>query len=185
MAWIAGERVNLRAWERADVRAAWGAAQSPDGRGDRLRDWHKPPKSLQVMEAEFDAAVLDPDPAVLEFVIDADGRAVGDIDFFDIDRRNRNAIVGIGIWRTDDRGNGYGSDALRAALRWGFGQLNLHRVELSVDPKNAAAMHVYEKLGFVVEGRRREQWFEDGGYHDELMMALLGREFMARHHGER
>ena len=183
MAWIAGELVNLRAWEREDVRAAWEATQSPDGRGERLRDWHKPPKALRAMEAEFDAALVRPDATLLEFIIDVDGRAVGDIDFFRLDVRNRNTLVGLGIWRAEDRGKGYGSDALRALLRWGFAQLNLHRVELNVDVENAPALHVYEKLGFVVEGRQREKHFGDGRFQDELTMAVLRRDFEAGDHG--
>jgi len=62
-------------------------------------------------------------------------------------------------------------------LRWGFRHLNLHRIELSVEPENLRAVHVYEKLGFVREGMRREHHYDDGTYRDELIMALLGREF--------
>ena len=67
-------------------------------------------------------------------------------------------------------------------VRWGFRHLNLHRIELAVEPDNAAAMHVYEKLGFVSEGRRREHHYDDGCYRDEEMMGILRREFEAREH---
>ena len=87
---------------------------------------------------------------------------MGDIDLFHIEQRNRNAMVGLGIWRAEDRGRGYGSDALRTMMRWAFRHLNLHRLELSVDPDNAPALRIYRKLGFVDEGRRREQHFDDG-----------------------
>jgi RimJ/RimL family protein N-acetyltransferase len=177
MAWLAGEHIVLRAWERDDVRALWESAQTVDDSGQRLRDWLEPPKSLAQLEQEFDANVSDPDPAVVRMVIEADGRAVGDIDLFHIDQRNRNADVGLGIWRAEDRGRGYGTDALRTMLRWGFRHLNLHRIELSVEPENLRAVHVYEKLGFVREGMRREHHYDDGTYRDELIMALLGREF--------
>ena len=55
--------------------------------------------------------------------------------------------------------------------------LNLHRVELSVEPDNARAVRVYEKLGFVREGMRREHHYDDGCFRDELIMGVLGREF--------
>lgn len=183
MAWIAGDRVVLRAFERDDVRVMWEAAQSPDGRGEQLRDWRKPPRSLAEMEHEFDRNAHDPPADVLEFLIQVDGRAVGDIDLFGIDERNRRATVGIGIWRADDRGNGYGYDALRTLVRWAFEHLNLHRIELSCDPENAPALRVYERCGFVVEGRRRKRHYELGAYHDELIMGLLRDEFDAADRG--
>ncbi len=177
MAWIAGERIVLRAWERDDVRALWEAAQTADDRGQRMRDWLEPPKSLAQLEAEFDGNVSDPDPAVVRMVIEAEGRAIGDIDLFHIDQRSRNAVVGLGIWCEEDRGRGFGTDALRTMVRWAFRHLNLHRIELSVEPDNARAVRVYEKLGFVREGMRREHHYDDGCYRDELIMGLLGREF--------
>jgi RimJ/RimL family protein N-acetyltransferase len=111
-------------------------------------------------------------------IIEADGRAVGDIDLFRIEARNRNTLVGLGIWRAEDRVKGYGTDALRAMLRWAFRHLNMRRVE----PENEAAVRVYKKLGFVVEGCRREHHYDDGCYRDELIMAVLRREFEALDH---
>lgn len=179
MAWIAGERVVLRAWERDDVQAYWEASQSADALGQRQRDWYEPPRSLTQLEQEFEAQQEETEDGIVRLVIEADGRAVGDIDLFHIEQRNRNALVGLGIWRLEDRCRGYGSDALRTLMRWAFRHLNLHRLELSVDPENEVALHVYEKLGFVVEGRRREQHFDDGCYHDEIVMGVLRREFEA------
>ncbi len=177
MTWIAGERIVLRAWERDDVRAQWEAAQTADELGQRMRDWLEPPKPLAQMEQEFEANVADPDPTVVRMIIEAEGRAIGDIDLFHVDQRSRNAVVGLGIWREEDRGRGYGTDALRAMLRWAFRHLNLHRIELSVEPDNLQAVRVYEKLGFVREGMRREHHYDDGCFRDELIMGLLGREF--------
>jgi RimJ/RimL family protein N-acetyltransferase len=179
MAWIAGDRVVLRSWEREDVQLRWDADQTSDTSEIRLRDWHEPPRSLVQREQEFEAEQNEPDATVVSLIIQAEGRAVGDINFFAIDTRNRNAEVGLSIWRAEDRCRGYGTDAMRAMLRWGFRHLNLHRVQLSVSPQNAVAVHVYEKLGFVVEGRRREHHYDDGCYQDEVIMGLLHREFEA------
>jgi RimJ/RimL family protein N-acetyltransferase len=183
MAWIAGDRVALRAWERDDVQACWDAAQNADASGQRLRDWHEPPRSLYQREQEFETFQNDTDPSVVRMVIQADGRAVGDIDLFHIETRNRNALVGLSIWRAEDRNRGYGTDALRAMLRWAFRHLNLRRVELSVEPENTRAVHVYKKLGFVIEGCRREHHYDAGCYRDELIMAVLRREFEATDNG--
>jgi RimJ/RimL family protein N-acetyltransferase len=180
MAWLEGEKVVLRAWERDDVRVAWEAAQSVDGKGERLRDWLKPPRSLAEMEREYERNAAEPSADVLEFLIQADGRAVGDIDLFRIDERNRCAMVGLGIWRTEDRGKGYGYDALRTLVRWAFEHRNMHRIELNCDPENVAARRIYERCGFVLEGAQRKRHFQDGAYHDELTMGLLREDFDAR-----
>ncbi|MBF6599712.1 MAG: GNAT family N-acetyltransferase [Dehalococcoidia bacterium] len=179
MAWIAGERVILRAWEREDIRARWEADQTADAESQRLGDWHKPPPSLLSREQEWEAEQSEPDASTVSLVIVADGRPVGDITLFQIDPRIRHALIGLSLWRPEDRDHGYGSDAIRALLRWSFGHMNLHRIELAVDATNVRAIHVYEKLGFVHEGRRRQHHFDAGIYHDELTMGLLDVEFWA------
>ena len=180
MAWIAGERTILRSWERDDVRLRWETEQTADSTEPRYRDWHEPPKSLAQREGEFDVQQAEPDPTTVALVIVAGERVVGDINLFHIDTRSRNASVGLSIWRPEDRGCGYGTDAMRALLRWAFRQMNLHRVELSVDPSNTAAIRSYAKAGFSEEGRRREAHFTDGVYVDDVMMGILRREFEAR-----
>lgn len=180
MAWIAGEYVSLRAWERDDIRARWESDQTRDPLEAKLRHWHEAPKSLQQREAEFDAAQAEPDPTTVALIIEAEGRPVGDITLFEIEPRNSAAAIGLSIWRQEDRGRGYGTDAMRATLRWAFNQLNLHRIELSVDPSNAAAIHVYQALGFVEEGRRRDAHYADGCYVEDVIMGLLRPEFRVR-----
>ena len=50
----------------------------------------------------------------------------------------------------------------------------LHRIGLSVVADNEIAIRVYEKVGFVVEGRLRDAYFgDDGRYHDEVHMGLI------------
>ena len=124
------------------------------------------------------AAPAEPDESAVALIIEAEGRAVGDINLFEIDVRNRRASIGLSIWRQEDRGRGYGTDAMRALLGWAFREYNLHRVELSVDPSNTAAIRVYEKLGFAHEGRRREAHYTGGTFVDDVMMGLLRGDFL-------
>ena len=90
MAWITGERVVLRAWERNDVHVRWETDQTADATETRLRDWHSAPRSLAQREGEFDAS-SEEDETVVALVIMADDRVIGDINLFEIDRRNRLA----------------------------------------------------------------------------------------------
>ena len=55
--------------------------------------------------------------------------------------------------------------------------MNLHRVELDADAKNERALHVYEKIGFVREGLRRQSKWIAGEWHDLVVMGILREEF--------
>ena len=68
---------------------------------------------------------------------------------------------------------GYGTDAVRTLVAWGFSTLNLNRVFLRVYADNPRGIRCYEKVGFQLEGRLRQDNFHDGAYRDTLVMAVL------------
>lgn len=70
-------------------------------------------------------------------------------------------------------GRGYGTAATRATCRYAFDRLGLHRVHLWVFADHAPAVRVYERAGFVHEGRARDRIFKDGRWRDCLLMGLL------------
>jgi len=59
------------------------------------------------------------------------------------------------------------------AIEWAKGTGIVTRIELAVYARNAAAIHLYEKFGFEIEGRRRRAVYQNGEYVDDLIMALL------------
>jgi RimJ/RimL family protein N-acetyltransferase len=70
-------------------------------------------------------------------------------------------------------GRGYGSEATRLVVDYALDQVGLHRLSLEVFDHNPRARRVYEKCGFVLEGRLREALLWDGERHDSLTMAIL------------
>jgi RimJ/RimL family protein N-acetyltransferase len=89
---------------------------------------------------------------------------------------HRGVSMGVmiaGPWQ----GRGYGSEAINWALDWAFRRANMHRVGLVCYGYNARALHVYQRLGFVEEGRVREKLFFDNGWHDEVQMGMLKSEW--------
>jgi len=98
---------------------------------------------------------------------------IGNISLMNIDHLNRTANVGLFIGEADKRNNGYGSEALRLILEYGFNTLNLHNIMLRVNEDNTAALTCFKKLGFKEFGRRKEAKFKDGRYIDVVYMEIL------------
>jgi L-phenylalanine/L-methionine N-acetyltransferase len=71
------------------------------------------------------------------------------------------------------RNQGVGSQLMARAVRWAQDTGIITRIELLVFARNAMAIHLYQKFGFVVEGRQKRAIFRNGEYLDDLMMALL------------
>jgi len=102
---------------------------------------------------------------------------IGNLGLHRIDARNRTATLGITIGDKNYWGRGYGSEAIELLLSYAFNTLNLRKVCLSVIDFNERAIRCYEKCGFRVEGRLREQLFRNGEYRDEVMMAIFERDW--------
>ena len=78
--------------------------------------------------------------------------------------------LGMGLLASH-RGQGLGRHLLTQTLARARDR-GLERVELSILHDNAAAYALYERLGFVVEGRRIHDWKHEGVYRDSILMAL-------------
>lgn len=114
----------------------------------------------------------DGDNCGFAVVAKATGELVGHVGLHSVQPKNRDATFGI-MLGPDFLDQGYGTDATRVLLRFGFLELNLHRISLGVFAFNPRAIAAYEKAGFVVEGRRREAIYRAGTWHDEVLMGIL------------
>ena len=106
-----------------------------------------------------------------------DDRLIGKASVQWIEWANGHGFIRLGIGAAEDRGKGYGSQALRMLLRFAFAELNLFRLSVIVPEYNAAAIHVLEKHGFIEEVRRRESLERDGRRWDLLVFGLLNAEW--------
>lgn len=82
------------------------------------------------------------------------------------------ATLGLSI-RKAWRNRGVGSALMEQAIEWARATGIVKRIELAVYARNQAAIHLYEKFGFEVEGRRQRAVCQNGEYLDDLIMALL------------
>jgi RimJ/RimL family protein N-acetyltransferase len=106
-------------------------------------------------------------------VAEWDGRLVGYIaGMGGKHRRNRRtAEVVVAVLRAF-WGRGIGSRLFEELETWAR-QHGIHRLELTVMVHNERAIGLYRKMGFEIEGRRRDALFVDGEYVDEYRMAKL------------
>jgi [ribosomal protein S5]-alanine N-acetyltransferase len=89
------------------------------------------------------------------------------------DQYHRRAEVGYGIARAI-WGQGIGSEAVRAAVFYGFAQLNLNRIYAGTIADNYRSIRLLEKLEFVREGTQRQYSLEDDGrFHDSAGYGLI------------
>lgn len=104
-----------------------------------------------------------------------DGKAVGSVYFRDIDPVHQKAEYGIFIGEREALGKGYGTEAARLMVAYGFEVLKLHKIMLRVLADNIGARRSYEKAGFRQEAYLRDEVCLEGIFHDVILMAVLSK----------
>lgn len=171
---IVGQKTRLRAIEREDIPTFVRWLNDQEVR--QYLEMYLPISKAQ--EEEWFEAQLKDDSVRIFAIETGEGVHIGNIGLHDLDWKNRNAFLGIVIAEKEYWGRGYGSDAILTLLGFAFNEMNLHRIYLSVFDFNQRAIRCYENCGFRHEGRARDSHFQDGRYHDSLLMAILRQEFV-------
>ncbi|MFI5316026.1 MAG: GNAT family N-acetyltransferase [Myxococcota bacterium] len=173
---LAGRRVRLipQRLEHVEILTRWD--RDPD-----VRHWlHRsedPPELLGSAAVETLVRHGLEDPGEIGFMIEADaGPLIGQVRLVGIHPHGR-AELAILIGEKAYWSRGYGADAIRTLLRFGFGELGLRRVTLIADADNARGIACYERCGFRHEGVLREHRLRHGKPLDMVAMAVLREEF--------
>lgn len=144
-----------------------------------LTSWTSAPLSRSSVERLFE----DREKSVTDDSFAVHARSlrepIGVISLMNISEANSSADLSVILGPSEERDQGYGADAIRTILDYGFGELKLHRVGLSVFDFNEPAIATYEKLGFRKEGRYREAVKRNGNFHDAVLMSVLRGEWNA------
>ncbi|MGO4346680.1 GNAT family N-acetyltransferase [Paenibacillus sp. MCAF9] len=122
---------------------------------------------------------INNDPSRYDFAIclKDDDQMIGELSISDIDEENKKAGFRITMNSIKLTGKGYGTEALKIVLRFVFEELNLNRLELEVFSHNLRGIRAYEKAGFVKEGVLRESLYYGGTYSDEIIMAIIKKDY--------
>ena len=176
---LVGELVRLRGMLEDDL-ATLARWEMDAGRLATSSSWVCPPSEAAAKErlAKWNANEKDDVGFAIETLGDAPV-LVGSLALSGARPKDRCGTIGIALGR-EYLGRGYGTDAMRVIVSYGFREMGLHRIQLSVAPFNQGGVRAYEKAGFVVEGRYRESVWHDGRWYDEVLMSVLDHEWAAR-----
>ena len=175
---VVTERLLLRPFTPDDVDDVF-AYQSRD---DVCRYIPYPPRTreqvTQRIAPPYARSTIDePGQSVLLAVqLRSSDRVIGDLMLHWISREHGTGEIGY-VFNPDHAGHGYATEAARALLGMGFGDLGLRRIVARTDARNTASAAVLRRVGMRQEAHLVEnEWFK-GGWSDELGFALLAREW--------
>jgi RimJ/RimL family protein N-acetyltransferase len=131
---------------------------------------------LERMQEHVSHAIQNQSP-VFSIVDLASDAVIGRCMLFAVDAVNRSAMLGIMIGEPEFQNRGYGAEAIRLLLDFGFNLLNLESVMLGVFAYNARAIACYRKVGFREIGRRRNARIIGDRKFDGIFMDILAAEY--------
>ena len=176
MASLRGDKAVLRTYRREDIEGIRAWVNDPDAAG-QMGSYYAKPITWEQSEESLHL-ILRGDSAGVHFVI-ADpesGEYIGQCDLLRFDYHARSAELSI-VVLAENRNRGVGGEAVRLLIRYAFEQMNMNRVSLRVFADNEGAVRCYEKCGFQIEGRLRQDGYRNGMYRDVLVMGVLREDF--------
>lgn len=147
-------------------------------------DPHLPNRAKKIREAIEKQQSEDPNTIEFSARTLADDKLIGFVAFDGINWQHGDTFVAIGIGDPAYRGNGYGTDAMRVMLRYGFTELNLYRIQLDAFSYNERAIKSYLKAGFIMEGRQRGMLRRNGERWDFVYMSVLRDEWLTMNNAQ-
>ena len=141
-------------------------------------------RSGSIMTLEAEKKFLEEhinDEATFSIIESNTDKIIGTISLEQISHLRRIATLGVFIGDKESRNKGYGTEAIKLILDYGFNYLNLNNIKLDVLEINERAIACYKKCGFKEYGRRRECVFLDGKYYSLVNMDILCREFEGKY----
>jgi len=110
---------------------------------------------------------------VLTFVLEDNKKLVGYVfgNIFTANRKKHCMNLAIAILQ-EYTGKGYGTKLMNTIEKYAINN-GITRLELEVSKKNKIAISLYQKIGFEVEGVKRNAFLVNGNFEDEILMAKI------------
>ena len=169
-----GELVRLRPMEPSDGVALWRWNHDPDVMRWMCDGYAQPLAQAVARLAERPRNTYG--DLLYGIEARADEKLIGVVALHGAEPEFGIAELDIYLGEKDYWGQGHATDAMRTICRYGFEKMRLHKITLTVVTENHAAHHIYQKVGFVDEGRLRQAFRRDGQWYDMFTMGLLENE---------
>ncbi len=102
-----------------------------------------------------------------------ENEVLGLIDLFDFDPKNQRAGLGIVILGEENRNKGIGAETISLLSEYAFSSLNLRQLYANVVQDNAASIHLFQKMGFVEVGVKKDWIYSNGAYKNEILFQKI------------
>ncbi|MDX1774818.1 GNAT family protein [Oceanihabitans sediminis] len=102
-----------------------------------------------------------------------DDEALGMIDIFDFDFKNRRAGIGILVKEEANRQKGFGKEALSLLINYCFMHLDLHQLYCNISEDNKASIQLFTGQGFKEIGLKKDWNYLNGKFKNEYLYQLI------------
>lgn len=169
---LSGDRIYLREVRPSDV-------------NDDYYRWMNTPEITRFLESRFYPnpietlqeyvrdALSDRQSVFLAIVLKHGDRHIGNVKLGPINWIHRVADIGILIGEQDCWGKGYATESIRLVVDYAFRVLNLHKVTAGCYADNEGSVKAFQKVGFVIEGVRKEHYFSNDKYVGHVLLGLI------------
>jgi len=176
---IIGERLYLSPYNATDTEAElftkWLCdPEVADGLGDTFMQFNI------VNEKQWIQDMLKKGEPAFAIVKNDTDEMIGSISLMEVKVSCGSATVGILIGEAENRGKGYGTEAMKLIVGYGFDVLNLHNIMLCVYDFNEGAYKSYLRVGFKEFGRRRGAYYLNNKRHDAIYMDITRDDWYGR-----
>ncbi len=163
------ERLVLRPLAASDAEDLYDVYRRPEA----MQFMNEPAHSSAVETVKMVEGMLTGPGTVWTVRTAEDGPALGFVDYI-----GNAGVPGMGyMLHPEHWGNGYMSEAVRAALDHGFDEMGLDRVELWISEENRASLRLAERVGFRRRGRMRQKYHQDASGHDKIVYGITAEQW--------
>jgi RimJ/RimL family protein N-acetyltransferase len=170
---LKGKLINLRTINQEDIDEIFKLTSDLSQRGQY---WNVNLASEPMFKKRYQETGLWNDDFGTMLITDKNDKLIGEISYFKGVWYLPGYEVGYRIYKDEDKGKGYTSEALKLFAAYLFELKPINRLEIQVSKGNIPSSKVAEKSGFKYEGLKRQAVFSKGRYHDILLYSLLREE---------
>jgi len=176
---IEGEKIYLRGLEKSDLTGnmfQW--ANDPEV--THYMFMGAMPNTIEQLEEEYEQLAKSSKDVVFAIIDKKLETHIGNVGLYLINYISRAGEFRIIVGEKEYWNKGYGTEATKLTVDYGFERLNLNCIFLGVNAEHLSAIKAYENAGFVKEGAMRQMIYRNGRYYDAVRMSILREEYYSR-----